>query len=371
MKFLLIFLSLTLQTSIASLLECNCYLYFNGEYACSITNDFHTPTITEVRATHLFGKSNDDVTVLIGLFSMDSQFPRGVTKFFENISTVDFKRAGLKEIVREDLQQFGRKLKKLILTNNEIETIEADLFWSTKNLEEIDLKNNKISHIEDGAFDELKKLKVFEILNNPCFTMFDYVYDAEVDETLRVANRKCKDSNYVARVRSTTESLRTTKATRTTTKVAKLSAETRRTSTKVPETLTETRTTTKMPKISTKSSAEFATLNQNLTSTLQILNAKVKENQKLLSQNLKLKEELSVKISEISEAKNQLSACRSNNPESPLNDDEIEKMKKNNFKFHEELSKKILKIKELENKIERLTRNLTSCKSSISSMNRT
>lgn len=69
-----------------------------------------------------------------------------------------------------DLRKFDlTNLKKLILSNNNIETIEADVFEGMTNLEYLDVSNNNLSSIDISM---LSKLKVL-ILNNNNLTSLD------------------------------------------------------------------------------------------------------------------------------------------------------------------------------------------------------
>ena len=57
------------------------------------------------------------------------------------------------------------QLKRLILTNNEIETIDRSAFFGLNNLEELDLSSNKLTEIKSYIFQPLKQLKIIDLKN--------------------------------------------------------------------------------------------------------------------------------------------------------------------------------------------------------------
>lgn len=175
-------------------------------YTCKVQNtelitSKDNREITGVRGFHLDGKGNDDVKLLDN-YPVNTKcfyFPRMITKFFKNIESVQLHKSALKKLSKDDLEQFGEKLKKLYMhQDNDIEVIEADLFEHNPNLEEIYLQDNKIRHIEDGTFDGLQKLKELRLHGNTCTSETDYTTDrSKLMAVIRSVERKCKDKWFI------------------------------------------------------------------------------------------------------------------------------------------------------------------------------
>jgi len=76
----------------------------------------------------------------------------------ENIEELDLSRNKIVEIKRAMFTCL-KKLKKLYLDNNLIETIHQDAFFNLSVLEELKLRGNKISSVSPGIFKCLGSLK--------------------------------------------------------------------------------------------------------------------------------------------------------------------------------------------------------------------
>jgi hypothetical protein len=190
--------------------------YGGSSYFCEVQNDPVTTSkdsrdITGVRGTHLSGKTNDDVIRFDIISNTVNYFPRGITKYFKNIRIVEIGHANLKEITKEDLKEFGDKLKKLYLLNNQIEVIEADLFIYNKNLEDISM-TNKIKHIENGAFDHLKNLNTLYLGDNPCTSGGNAYAHSRSDVITLIENveKKCKEPSKDRNIRFIVTEITTT-----------------------------------------------------------------------------------------------------------------------------------------------------------------
>jgi Leucine-rich repeat (LRR) protein len=107
----------------------------------------------------------------------------------------------LRELSRDDLQQFGENLREISLSNNKIEVIDGDLFDDTPNVEKITMANNKIGFIESGAFGNLTRLKELSVANNPCTGGNDYAWNSRenVEKLIERVEESCKDSNFTFR----------------------------------------------------------------------------------------------------------------------------------------------------------------------------
>lgn len=190
-------------------LECLYLVHQSYGYKCEVQNSVLITsegdrTISEVRGQHLRGKTNDDVKYFISYSKQIDFFPRGLTKFFKNIEIVEIRSSKLKEIIKEDLKEFGDKLKELMLYPCEIEVIQSDLFEFNRNLARFDINHNKIRHIGDKTFDGLEKLKTIFLSPNPCFpseSSNKHNDSSKVLQIIRDDVSKCKDPNYVPRTR--------------------------------------------------------------------------------------------------------------------------------------------------------------------------
>lgn len=181
----------------------DCSYNANPNYYCDTQNTHVTISkecreIAGIRGFHSIGKTNDDVQTIYYQSKTVTYFPRGITKYFKNIDHVHLHTTNLKEITKEDLKEFGEKLKIIKLYSVQIEIIEADLFTYNKNLELIYLKSNKIKHIANGVFDHLDKLSELYLAGNPCTSSAD---DADVRSKLitviRSVEGNCKDQSYM------------------------------------------------------------------------------------------------------------------------------------------------------------------------------
>lgn len=179
----------------------------NG-YCCMVQNSQLITSkddrkITSVVGQHLSGKSNEDVKYFMVQGKKVFYFPRGLTKFFKNIEIVQNDAAGLKEISKYDLKQFGANLKRLWLAYNELEVIESDLFEFNKNLEKISLSSNKILHVGTGAFDSLENLEELGFRDNICYN-FHASIRYEIYDLKQQLERRCKNLKYLTSVRPST-----------------------------------------------------------------------------------------------------------------------------------------------------------------------
>lgn len=124
-------------------------------YSCQvyeIENYDLTQSINGISGIHREEMSNENVT---SLFISDvgniSRLPRGLEFFFPNLMSIEVIRSGLKEISQRDLAVF-RKLQRLSLHSNELETVDSDVFESNLELLIIDLSENKANDVLRKVF---------------------------------------------------------------------------------------------------------------------------------------------------------------------------------------------------------------------------
>lgn len=94
-------------------------------------------------------------------------FPSGVDNLFPNITILLVTHSGLKLLTSSDLRPF-HDIKGLYLNNNQLTSIDNDLFVHNRNLREINLSGNRISSIAFTAFDSLSSLQKLDLTMNVC-----------------------------------------------------------------------------------------------------------------------------------------------------------------------------------------------------------
>lgn len=147
-------------------------------YYCSVKNpelitSKDNREITSVRGkqdnSKKAGRTDDDVEYFYAKEKKIFYIPRNLTNVFKNIVSVEFISTGLRELKKEDLRQFGDKLRVIIIVYNDIEVIEGDLFDYNRNLKHFYLPDNKLTSVDSRAFSGLDKLISFDIRGNPCW----------------------------------------------------------------------------------------------------------------------------------------------------------------------------------------------------------
>ncbi|KAG5670181.1 hypothetical protein PVAND_000461 [Polypedilum vanderplanki] len=149
---------------------------FNCEFStnsCTITNGTISSksdaTVTSITGTYPSGTTSNSITVIDGRGVEIRYFPLGLTKFFPNIDVIFFE-GGLREIHKEDLQQFGSKLKRVYMSYNSIEMLEKNLFVYNPNIEYIYLDDNNIKYVDPDVLDSLNRLTNLGFSINYCYS---------------------------------------------------------------------------------------------------------------------------------------------------------------------------------------------------------
>ncbi|CAG9812355.1 unnamed protein product [Chironomus riparius] len=139
-------------------------------YECMVTDikiiNKHEREVSNVSGIHDQNMTNENVKS----FSIGNRvmhfMPNNVEKFFTNLIVLDVYATRLQEIHKKDLEPFP-DLKFLSLTNNELKTINFDLFVYNPNLEVLLLTGNRIEIVND-AFEFLSNLQYLSFRNNLC-----------------------------------------------------------------------------------------------------------------------------------------------------------------------------------------------------------
>jgi len=125
--------------------------------------------VTQIDASHYYGRSNSDVNSLFIHRGKITHFPRFIEKFFPKLIALNLIETTLSEINKEDFKGFP-ELIRLNLGENKISILEKDLFMYNPNLRFIGFNNNRIIHVETGIFLGLKNLVSLEFKDNTCLS---------------------------------------------------------------------------------------------------------------------------------------------------------------------------------------------------------
>jgi hypothetical protein len=170
MKLIGIILVLSVPFAASIVIECKYTIWTNKQ--CNLIKD---PNITERDTVVTIATGNDEnsmnhanVTVFFSRNDYTINYmPRGLNDLFPNLVTIWIQNCHLKEIRQTDLQPF-RKLRKLYLNKNDIETIERDLFKYNPKMQRIGLSDNKITRVDPNVFDHLNELRRLGMYGNKC-----------------------------------------------------------------------------------------------------------------------------------------------------------------------------------------------------------
>lgn len=115
--------------------------------------------------------------------------PSGIADNFQNVKVLVIAFTGLKEITREDLKPLIL-LENLYIDNNELESLDKDLFISNSLITTINLSNNKIKSVGIHALEPLTNLQKINFSNNACIDL-DGVDEESIKEVKRQLSLNC------------------------------------------------------------------------------------------------------------------------------------------------------------------------------------
>lgn len=127
--------------------------------------------ILGVTQNHLNGLTNNDVLYLRSNDAVLEALPTRIEGFFPNLTLLRFDNAGIKRITKFNFRPFS-ELWFLSLKNNQLESLESDLFEYTPKLERIFLSSNNVVHIGLNILNSLKYLEVAYFESNICINSF-------------------------------------------------------------------------------------------------------------------------------------------------------------------------------------------------------
>lgn len=150
--------------------------FIKDHYQCQVAElrvETSDAIVESVDGQHLPGKTVDDVKSI----QIDNQvcmfMPQRFDSFFKNIEGIQINAANLTALTQADLRPFPN-LKQLILRDNEIMELSADLFEFNKKLTFLDFTNNNLNLIPENIFSPLEKLESINLIDNVCITKSGY-----------------------------------------------------------------------------------------------------------------------------------------------------------------------------------------------------
>lgn len=151
----------------------------------NLSNNF----IQSLQATSLAGlfclrelKLNDNELTNIHPFAFNQLY---------QLEYLDLSSNSLTELGPNLFTTGGRMLKRLLLSKNQIMTIDGNLFQYTRKLVQLDLSDNKIKTLPSYLFNQLTSLRVLHLNNNQLerFTMKDIEQSSDMMVVLLNSNR--------------------------------------------------------------------------------------------------------------------------------------------------------------------------------------
>lgn len=159
--------------------EFNCSLMnFNWKYGGTVYECFvskegvtllNVPmTLQSVTGVHIKGQFNSDVTALrVFQEPVLKKLPKKVERFFPHLISYRWMFGALTSVSAEDFRPFP-KLKVLSLGNNNIVTLDGDLFKYSPSLAHIHLWNNLITNVGKDLLASTDVLETVNFKNNTC-----------------------------------------------------------------------------------------------------------------------------------------------------------------------------------------------------------
>lgn len=175
MKFLVIILATILSVN-AITFNCAFSEVFSTtlrffSYSCFnpvLSNANESQIVTAVNGEHFGGRTNDDVLGLYLLFNYQLPFfPKGIEKFFPNLSFLIINTTTITTLNGDELMPFN-KLEMFAFHRLNLERVPGNLFKSTPLMSRILLSNNNIKHVDENLFDGLEHLEVVDFRFNYC-----------------------------------------------------------------------------------------------------------------------------------------------------------------------------------------------------------
>jgi Leucine-rich repeat (LRR) protein len=187
-------------------------------YTCSVQNNklfrHSRASIDAIDGQHAVNMTNDDVQGLSILSIYNMKFlPTNIERFFAQLILLHIWNTDYEEIHQRDIKGFS-KLKYLFVGNNQLRTIEGDLFSFNGDLEFVWMNFNKIARIDPLAFSHLTKLRNLKLFGNECVNSDMSARSEVVDLVRRIEGGMCNntmsglDEQELVRMRRENDNLR-------------------------------------------------------------------------------------------------------------------------------------------------------------------
>lgn len=142
-------------------------------YTCRVKKLTYNPTLTEIKVigNHQDLMTNSDV----GGFLVDNvknlkRIPYNLTKIFPNLIYLQIRRCGLTSLTKRDLIGLEH-LQGLWLPENDIVSLDADVFENCQGIRRLCFYKNKLKFISSDIFKPLKSLIDANFCENTCIDM--------------------------------------------------------------------------------------------------------------------------------------------------------------------------------------------------------
>lgn len=170
--------------------------FIDDHYQCHINElrvESQDEVIDAIHGEHLPEKSAADVKSI----HIDEQYcmfmPKNFDSFFKNIEGIRISTSNLESITQADLKVFPN-LKQLVLSNNVIIELSADLFEHNQELTFLDFANNNILLIAENIFTPIENLESIDLTDNICITKAGHT-EADIEEVVREIIANCHANN--------------------------------------------------------------------------------------------------------------------------------------------------------------------------------
>jgi hypothetical protein len=170
-------------------------------YTCqviSIDLSDNSTFITKVNGTHLRGKSNFDVKMII--FGFENNFcaqsnltsiPKGFLNFFPNFIGFYFHRCPINFLNGYELEEYP-KLEWYKHLQSNLTRVPGNFFASTQNMKFVDFWLNKIQHVGEGLLDNLESLQEVYFDSEVCINKYALT-PSKIPALIEVLRQNCTD----------------------------------------------------------------------------------------------------------------------------------------------------------------------------------
>lgn len=147
----------------------------DNEYTCiavTITSDGNLTHVINITGNHESGKTDEDVKAF-WIESNHKQFtrlPKGVEKIFLNMIVFAWGYGALETLTADDLEPYPN-LQRLDAYDNQLTSLDGDLFKHTPQLKYLHFRGNQLRHVGSGLLDGLHSLKRAYFEKNYCINV--------------------------------------------------------------------------------------------------------------------------------------------------------------------------------------------------------